>query len=220
MGAKSETAVERVKKAGVRSAPLVDLIAVGLSANGTSQAKAESAARELMLRANRFRELSALASTELRRAGLTSKDALRCQAWMEIGRRLGSAGKGPPDTISGPDDVAKLLEDLRDEKKEHFVVILLDSRGSVMRSTVVHIGTLTMSVVGPREVFREAIRDGASSIVVAHNHPSGDPTPSPEDVQITEKLAEIGRMLDIPLMDHVVLGEREFVSLRERGLLR
>jgi len=75
-------------------------------------------------------------------------------------------------------------------------------------------------MVGPREVFREAIREGASSIVVAHNHPSGEPTPSPEDIDVTERLMEVGKMLDIPLVGHVIIGEGKFVSLRERGVIK
>jgi DNA repair protein RadC len=115
--------------------------------------------------------------------------------------------------------VSYLRQQLRDEKREHFIVVLLDAKNKVIRHVTVHIGTLTSSIVGPREVFREAIREGASGIILAHNHPSGDPEPSIEDVSITRKLAEIGHVLDIPVLDHVILGEFKVVSLRQEGVI-
>jgi len=121
--------------------------------------------------------------------------------------------------IDSPEDVFVLLDHLRHEKREHFVAILMDSKNGVQRVAPIHIGTLTMSLVGPREVYREAIKEGASSIIVAHNHPSGDPTPSPEDVQVTKKLIEVGEMLDIPVLDHVIIGYRNFVSMKEKRLI-
>ena len=133
------------------------------------------------------------------------------------------AGKGPKRAIDAPEDVVEVLEGLLDrlkgEKREHFFAILLDSKGSVMRVAQVHIGTLTMSLVGAREVFREAIREGASSVIVGHNHPSGDPTPSPEDIEVTGRLAELGEMLDIRVEDHVILGENDFVSMKRQRLM-
>src|SRR5262249_42746108 len=105
------------------------------------------------------------------------------------------------------------------EKREHFYAILLDSANHVMRKALIHIGTLTMSIVGPREIFREAVREGASSIIVAHNHPSGDPTPSPEDIESTKQLVQVGKLLDIPVLDHVIIGHEGYRSLSEMGLM-
>jgi DNA repair protein RadC len=89
----------------------------------------------------------------------------------------------------------------------------------VVSTVTVHIGTVNMSVVGPREVFREAVRENAAALVVAHNHPSGDPSPSPEDIAVTRKLVEVGEILDIPLLDHVIVGDEHYYSMREKGLL-
>lgn len=152
-------------------------------------------------------------------AGLEAFEVLRCLSLIELGRRIGGAGKGPVASIESSEDVAELLDHLRMEKREHFVCILLDSKNGVMRQVSFHIGTLTASLVGPREVFREAIRDGASAIIVAHNHPSGDPSPSPEDIDVTRKLVQVGKMLDIPVLDHVIIGERRHVSLQEKGFI-
>jgi DNA repair protein RadC len=95
----------------------------------------------------------------------------------------------------------------------------LNSANGVIRKALIHIGTLTMSIVGPREIFREAVRDGASSIIVAHNHPSGDPSPSPEDIEITRILIDAGKLLDIPVLDHVIIGHRRYSSLNEMGFM-
>lgn len=152
-------------------------------------------------------------------AGIENYDALRCLALIELGRRTALAGRGEIREIEGPGDILFILDFLMHEKREHFYAILLDSANQVMRKALIHIGTLTMSLVGPREIFREAVRDGASSIIVAHNHPSGDPTPSPEDIEITKHLVEVGKLLDIPVLDHVIIGNRDYRSLSEMGLM-
>ena len=102
---------------------------------------------------------------------------------------------------------------------ETFHSLALDVRHELLAHEVVAVGTLTSAPVHPREVFRSALRRAAAALVVAHNHPSGDPEPSPEDVAVTRRLADAGRLLGVPLLDHVVLGEGRFVSLRERGLV-
>lgn len=219
MGRQTENPVDRLKTSGPRSASIIDLLAVGFSRTEKDAAEGELMARSILKRFSNIAALSDLSTDDLREiTGVEGFESVRSQALLEIGRRIGGASKGPVTEIEDADDVYSLLSYLRDEKKEHFVAVLLDSKNGVQRVAPIHIGTLTMSVVGPREVFREAIREGASSIIVAHNHPSGDPTPSPEDIAVTLRLAEIGDMLDIPVLDHVVLGYRNFVSLKERNL--
>jgi len=104
----------------------------------------------------------------------------------------------------------------RGRDRERFHVLLLDGKHRLIREEVVSEGTLTTSLVHPREVFRSAVREAAAAVVVAHNHPSGDPEPSPEDLEVTRRLVRTGKLLGIPLLDHVVLGDHGFVSLRER----
>jgi DNA repair protein RadC len=108
---------------------------------------------------------------------------------------------------------------LREEKREHFVALLLDTKNGVLRTKTVSIGDLSSSIVTPREVFKEAIRHSAASLIVAHNHPSGDPTPSPDDAAVTRRLQEAGELLGIELLDHIVLGDQRFVSLKEKGMM-
>lgn len=215
-----DSVVRRIRATGVKGCSTVDLVAVGFSRREEDAAHAQTMARRLLARFSSIQALGEAGVTDIGDlSGLEAFEVLRVQALLELGRRIGGAGKGPVTSISSAEDVFALLEHLRFEKREHFYAILLDSKNGVLRSHSVHIGTVSMSIVGPREVFREAVREGAASLVVAHNHPSGDPTPSPEDVEVTKRLAEIGTLLDIPLLDHVIIGERRWTSLKERGVI-
>lgn len=144
-----------------------------------------------------------------------AKSAALC-ASLEIGRRL-SAGRleaGAP--IRGPEDVFRHFHpSLRHLSQERFLVILLDGRHRVLRHEMVTQGTLTASLVHPREVFRPALREPAAAVILVHNHPSGDPTPSREDREITDRLVRAGELLGVPVLDHVVVAERGYRSLRE-----
>lgn len=125
----------------------------------------------------------------------------------------------PPDPIRGPDDVVRVLPKLRQEQREHFVVLLLNARHEVLRVETVSIGSLNASIVHPREVFKAAVVESAASIVLAHNHPSGDPEPSEEDLSITKRLVQVGELLGIAVLDHVIVARRGVVSFRSRQLL-
>lgn len=125
-----------------------------------------------------------------------------------------------PKPVRGPDDVVALIgKRLRNEPREHFLALLLNARHECVAIETVSIGSLNASIVHPREVFRPAVLASAASIIVAHNHPSGDPEPSEEDLSITRRLAQVGELLGIGLLDHLVIAKRGVVSLRERGLL-
>ena len=122
--------------------------------------------------------------------------------------------------IRSNDDVAKLLmERLRYEKKEHFLSILLNSKGEVIEIDTVSIGELSATVVHPREVFNRATKKSAASIILAHNHPSGDPTPSVQDVETTKRLVECGRLMGIKVLDHVIIGNGDFSSLKALDMI-
>lgn len=212
-------AFERVRDAGVGAASPVDLLAVGLARREDDAS--DTAARDIFQALGGITKLAELTNDQLRDlAGLTVFEATRAQALIELGRRTGGAGKGQRDQIDSPEDIVAMFDHLRSEKREHFVAVYLDSKSYVLRAVTIHIGTVNASLVGPREVFREAIREGAVSLIVAHNHPSGDPTPSPEDIAVTKRLKEVGDMLDIRLLDHVILGERRYVSLHQMGVLQ
>ncbi len=214
-----DSPLDRFYAMGAKATSPTDLLALGLSRRSDDAEPNESVARTMLRREGGIRNLVDLTPADLSAQGLDLFESARFLALVELGRRMGGAKRGEIKTIDGPEDVFAACDDLRHQKKEHFVAILLDTQSGIMRRATIHVGTLTASLVGAREVFREAVRDGASSIVVAHNHPSGDPTPSPEDVQATRQLIMAGSLLDIPVQDHVVIGDTSFSSLRRMGLM-
>ena len=139
-------------------------------------------------------------------------------AALELGRRVAARRLRSGDPVRGPADVFRHFHArLRDVRYERFLLLLLDGRHRMLREVVISQGTLTASLVHPREVFRPALREAAAAVVLVHNHPSGDPTPSREDREITERLVEAGDLLGIPVVDHVVVAERGWASLRDQG---
>lgn len=212
------SATERLRNLGPGGASPVDLLAVALARR--EEDASDDVARELLLKKSGIRKLGELSPQELKdEAGLEAFEAWRFLAAVEIGRRIGGAGKGTPISIDGPEDVEDLFSYLRHEKREHFCAVFLDAKNFVMRTATIHIGTQTASLVAPADVYREALREGAVGLIVVHNHPSGDPTPSAEDIVVTERLAEVGKLLDLPLLDHIIIGDRKSVSFKKRGLI-
>lgn len=212
--------IERVQRTGFESATITDLMALAFAGSEAELADAETRGRELLRELGKIQGLAEMSVDHIRsKSGFSTFEVFQALAWFELGRRSSIAGRGAVNPVSNPKEVWEELSHLRNERREHFVVMLLDAKNVPIRTTTLHIGTLTMSVVGAREVFREAVREGASGIIVAHNHPSGDPSPSPEDIQVTHKLQEVGKLLDIVVHDHVILGHRDFCSLRKMGLM-
>ena len=149
--------------------------------------------------------------------GLSRAGARRMVAAFELGRRLQRQRRPLRPSLRSPARVLRLLEDeVRGCEQERFYALLLDGKHGLRRIELISVGTLTSSLVHPREVFRPAVREASAAVVCAHNHPSGDPEPSAEDIEVTRRLLEVGRLLGIPLLDHVVLGDGRYVSLRER----
>ncbi|EMI14520.1 dna repair protein [Bacillus stratosphericus LAMA 585] len=122
--------------------------------------------------------------------------------------------------ISSPEDSYELLKEfLEDKDREHFIVVSLDTKNQPVSINVCHIGSLNMSLVSPREVMKSAILSSAASVIVAHNHPSGDTKPSREDVDVTKRLTEAGKLMGIELLDHLIIGEGKYTSLKEKGYI-
>jgi DNA repair protein RadC len=141
------------------------------------------------------------------------------KASQELGRRFMLASPDARPQITSPSDAANLLMlQMSGLEQEHLRTILLDTKNLVISSPTIYIGNVNSSIIRVSELFREAVRENATSLIVAHNHPSGDPTPSPEDVQVTRSMVEAGRLLGIEVLDHLVIGHQRFVSLKERGL--
>lgn len=197
-----------------------ELLALVLG-SGVRAAPALELARHLLVRTGGLRGLAQLGARELLGLrGIGPAQAGRLAAAFELARRLAAEPAERGLVIRSGADVMRLLGPrVRDVRKELFFALLLDGRHRLLREERVSEGSLTSSIVHPREVFAPAIKESAGAIVVAHNHPSGDPTPSTEDLDVTARLAEVGRLVGITLLDHVILGDPGFVSLRERGYL-
>lgn len=211
---------ERLLAHGPEALADAELLALQLG-TGRRGRSALDLARELLGAFGSLGELASRDPLELAGpAGLGRARAARLAAAFELGRRLRARTPGQRITLSSPAQVyaafAPLMEDL---KHEVFRVALLDAQNGLLRDRVVSTGTLSASLVHPREVFKPAIIESAAAVILIHNHPSGDPTPSREDVRLTRQLAEGAQLLDLRLHDHVIVGRGRYVSLAERGLL-
>ena len=149
--------------------------------------------------------------------GLGSAKACEIVACFELGRRLLQNKQSA--LLLSPRDVWEELKDIRDNKKEHFVIFFLDSRNQEIKREIISIGSLNANLVHPREVFEPAVRYSAAQIIVAHNHPAGDPSPSQEDLEITKQLADAGKLLGIEVKDHVIVSKTNNFSFKEHKLL-
>ena len=153
--------------------------------------------------------------------GVGPATAARVLAGIEFSRRLSLPAEDAPPTVTTPEDVVSIcLPQLRGADREHFWALILNTKNRLVRTVEVSVGSLNASVVHPRELFKEAVRLSAAAVVVVHNHPSGDPTPSGADIQLTRRLAKAGDVLGIELLDHVIIGDGgEHASLRDLGLM-
>ncbi len=140
-------------------------------------------------------------------------------AAFELARRGLHKGLGVRPVISAPGDALSMLSDIKDQQREHFLCLYLNARNQVIHKEVVSIGSLSSAIVHPREVFRTAVSQAAASVILAHNHPSGDVSPSQDDINLTRRLVQAGEIMGIDVLDHLIIGSDDFLSLKERGLI-
>ncbi|MFB6363677.1 DNA repair protein RadC [Paenibacillus elgii] len=211
---------ERMMLYGAQALSNAELLAI-LLRTGTYHESAVHVAQRLLLQSGGLRMLTDMSMEQLTEIkGIGEAKALQIQAGIELGRRLARSTMSETVTIRSPQDVAALLmEDLRYLQKEHFVCLFLNTKNHVIGQETLSMGSLNASIVHPREVFRAAIKRSSASIVCAHNHPSGDPTPSPEDVEITKRLVQAGEIVGIDVLDHIVIGDKRYISLKELGFM-
>lgn len=153
--------------------------------------------------------------------GIGSAKAAEVMAAVELGKRLNAHISRQRVMVTCPEDAADYaMPRFRYEDREHFAVILLNVKNHILSMPVISVGSLTASVVHPREVFKAAIQQTAASIILVHNHPSGDPTPSREDIEVTARMVQVGRVMDIPVLDHIILGNDNYISLKEKGVIK
>ena len=208
---------ERMLNVGPQALNASELLAI-LMRTGSSERSVLSLADHLV---HTFKGLRGVASASIEELcsvkGIGEVKAIEIMAAVEMGRRISVLSQEERPAVRSPQDVANLLmSEMRDLKKEHLKSVLLDVKNRVQKIVTVSIGTLDSSLVHPREVFKDAILASAASIIIAHNHPSGDPTPSKEDIAVTLRLHEVGTVMGIELLDHVIIGDNRWVSLKER----
>lgn len=211
-----ERPVNRLREVGPRSLSDVELLACVLqTSNALSQA------RSLLVEVGGLDGLTRAESCMFEVIpGIGPAQAARLQATVELGRRIATEPVTEREQVRSSVDAARVLFPLISaEVQEHFVVLFLDTRNRIIEHEVLYKGSLNMTMVRVAEVFRGAIRRNCAAIIVAHNHPSGDPSPSPEDVALTRRLVDAGRLVEVEVVDHLVIGRwQQYVSLRDRGL--
>ncbi|HEY4755017.1 MAG TPA: DNA repair protein RadC [Ignavibacteriaceae bacterium] len=212
---------EKLKKLGGGSLTDAELIAIILR-TGKKGKSVLTIAHELVHKHVNLAGLVSLSLAELKKiSGIGEDKAISLLAAFEIGRRMQSQSKWSIDKkITSPKDIAEFFVPiLRDELKEKFIVVCLNSANKVTKFEAISVGSLNSSVVHPREIFKFAIENSSASIILVHNHPSGNLEPSNEDIAITKKMVEAGKILNIEVLDHIIVGGNSFTSLVERRLM-
>jgi DNA repair protein RadC len=210
---------ERLEHYGPQALSTAEVIAI-LLRTGSQGENVLDLAQRLLFQFGGLAGLARASFSELAAVkGMGQAKASQLKAGLELGRRLLLAAPEERLQICSPADAANfLMLDMAHLDQEHLRLVLLDTKNRVLASPTVYKGNVNTSVIRISEIFREAIRHNSTSLIVAHNHPSGDPTPSPEDVRVTRQIYEAGKLLDIDVLDHLIIGQGRYVSLKERGL--
>ncbi|KQL53400.1 hypothetical protein AN964_07780 [Heyndrickxia shackletonii] len=211
---------ERLIQNGASSLSNQELLAI-LLRTGTKQESVIQMANRLL---KKFEGLHLLKDASLEEImnirGIGLAKAVQILAALELGRRIANLSYEDRYVIRSPEDGANfVMNDMRFLSQEHFVCLYLNTKNQVLHRQTVFIGSLNASIVHPREVFKEAFRRSAASIICIHNHPSGDPAPSREDIEVTKRLVECGKIIGIEILDHLIIGDKKYVSLKEKGYL-
>ena len=217
---KPERPRERLKKFGPEALSAQELLAL-IIGRGVSKKSVMTIAQELLIKFGNIKAISEATIEELSQIkGIGLAKAAQIKACFELGKRQELEPELNDLDIKKPQDVVKAIRArIQDKAKEHFKLIVLNTRNKIIGISNISMGTLNTSLVHPREVFKNAIMHNASSVVLAHNHPSGDTEPSENDLTITRRLVEAGKILGIEVLDHIIIGRNSFCSFKEKGLL-
>lgn len=209
---------ERLLRYGPESISTIELVAIILG-SGTKNQPVLQVAQQIIGHFGTLQQLSEATVSELCQIkGVGMAKAIQLKAAFSLGLRASRQTISQKYRIEHPIHAYHLIkEELEKEKRELFLVILQDTKNYVIKHEIVSVGHLSKTLVHPRELFYPAIRHKAASMIIAHNHPSGDPTPSPEDFEITKQLVQAGRLMGIPIYDHLIIGSQKFVSLKQEG---
>lgn len=211
---------ERLAKFGPEVLSNSELLAIILR-TGTKYDSAVNLAVRILKENSGIKHLYDLSFEELKNVkGIGNAKACQIKAALELGKRLRTFKDSSSIYIKTPEDAAEfVMEELRYLKKEHMKVILLNTKNMVISIKDISVGSLNSSIVHPREVFIEAIKASSASIIICHNHPSGDPTPSQEDINVTRRITEAGKIIGIDLIDHIIIGDGKYISLKEKNIM-
>jgi DNA repair protein RadC len=213
---------EKLLLCGPESLSDTELLALILrTGHARSGSSALDLARQLLLRFDSLRQLTSASIPELCQApGIGPAKAADLQALGELSRRFAATTLQTGERFTSSREVFAHFHDrLRDRKKELFLALLLDSKNRILKEVRVSEGSLNASIVHPREVFVPVVRESAAAVLFIHNHPSGDPTPSREDLDLTNRLSEAGKLMGVRVLDHIIIGNNRYISLADQGLL-
>lgn len=211
---------EKMRVQGAGRLSNAELLAV-IIRTGYREKTAIHLAEKVIARAGGLRFLPDYSIEELQEIkGIGLAKAVQIKAALELGRRMAATLRPATQSLNSPQDVAGfLMEEMRYHHKEYFKIILLNTKNQIISLEDISVGSLNSSIVHPREIFNVSVKKSAAAIILAHNHPSGDPRPSNEDLEVTKRVVEAGKILGINVLDHLIIGEGKYFSLKEKGLL-
>jgi len=212
---------EKLYDKGPKELSNTELLAIIIRTGNRKQSAIDLARGVLDLEGDALQFLKSATMEELTKLqGIGKCKAAQILAAVELGKRISSKDIIKPRKITSPQDVSDyMMEEMRDYKKEFFKTIMLDTKNNIICYEDISVGSLNSSIVHPREVFNRAIKRSSASIILVHNHPSGDPTPSKEDINITRRLIEAGQIIGIRVLDHIIVGNKKYISLKEEEII-
>lgn len=220
----AERPYEKLENAGPEKLSNAELLAIIIKTGGRNETSVALAQR-VLLKCSEFEGISSLYDMSLEEfrsiKGIGRVKAIQIMASLELSKRVAaSSGVNGRIVVKSPEDIGRLLmEDMRYMKKEVFKIVMLNTKNHIIRQLDISVGSLNSSIVHPREVFSPAVKAGCSSVLLVHNHPSGDTEPSTEDIETTKRLVDAGSILGIKVLDHIIIGNGKFLSFKEQGLI-